>query len=343
MTLKEHINDIRKGLETNHYPDEAAVSQGIVLRLLGALGWTTFDIQVVVPQYGVEARKVDYALCDPPSKPLVFIEVKRVGNIEGAERQLFEYAFHEGIPIAVLTDGREWQFFHPTAQGDYRERKVYELNLGEGNSEEIAKCLGRYLNYASIGTGEAVENIKQDYEKVIQQRQVATHLPEAWGKLLEEADEFLVHAVAEKTESLCGHKPTDEQVLDFLKGLKRETESNQREISAPPISNSVSPSVNKKPRAPQTRLRVTMATGEVIDHHKATESWIAVILRLGPDLVMNVDKEELLVSTTKKFRQHMKHGKYYISTDYSTKVKKERLDRIASRLGVQLKVEIIEK
>ena len=57
MTLKEHINDIRKGLETNRYPDEAAVSQGIVLRLLGALGWTTFDTQIVVPQYGVEGEE----------------------------------------------------------------------------------------------------------------------------------------------------------------------------------------------------------------------------------------------------------------------------------------------
>ena len=184
MTLKEHIDDIREGLKTNRYPDEAAVSQGIVLRLLGTLGWSTYDTQAVFPQYGVEGRKVDFALCHPPAKPIVFIEVKRVGNIEGAERQLFEYAFHEGVPIAILTDGREWQFFHPTAPGDYRERKVCELNLSEGNSEENAKRLNRYLNYKAICSGEAAKAIEEDYRNVSRQRQVATRLPEAWSKLV---------------------------------------------------------------------------------------------------------------------------------------------------------------
>ena len=85
MTLREHIDDILKGLETNRYPNEASVSQGIVLRLLGTLGWPTYDTQVVIPEHGVEGKKVDFALCHPPSKPLVFIEAKAVGNIEGGE------------------------------------------------------------------------------------------------------------------------------------------------------------------------------------------------------------------------------------------------------------------
>ena len=224
MTLKEHIDDIREGLEKEIFIGEAAVSQGIVLRLLDALTWPRFNTQVIIPEYSVEGRRVDFALCHPPSKPIVFIEVKQVGNIDGAERQLFEYAFHEGVPIAILTDGREWHFFHPSGQGDYRERKVYELNLSEGDSDESATRLNRYLNYESIPTGEAVEAIKADYEEIIQRRQVATRLPEAWGKLLEEADEFLLEVVAEETEGLCGYRPTNEQVLTFLKGLKKETE-----------------------------------------------------------------------------------------------------------------------
>lgn len=224
MTLKEHIEDIHEGLKTNRYPDEAAVSQGIVLRLLGTLGWSTYDTQVVFPQYGIEGRKVDFALCYPASKPIVFIEVKRVGNIEGAERQLFEYAFHEGIPIAILTDGQTWRFFYPIGEGNYRERKVHEMDLTKGDSEEHAKWLNRYLNYESIRTGAAVEAIKEDYEKVVQQRQVATRLPEAWSKLVAEADEFLLDVVAKKVESLCRYKPTDEQVLGFLRNLEQRTE-----------------------------------------------------------------------------------------------------------------------
>ena len=199
MTLKEHIEDIRDNLGKGFFTNEAAVSQGIVLRLLNVLAWPTYNTQVIIPEYSIEGGRVDFALCHPLSKPIIFVEVKQVGNIEGAERQLFEYAFHEGVPIAVLTDGREWRFFHPIAQGDYRERKVCELNLNEGNSEESAERLNRYLNYNSIRTGEAVKAIEEDYRNVSRQRQVATRLPEAWSKLLEEADEFRTYAnLAEK-------------------------------------------------------------------------------------------------------------------------------------------------
>lgn len=225
MTLKEHIDDIRDNLEKSVFINEAAVCDYIVRRLLvDALDWPRHSPNVVIREYGVEGTRVDFALCNPPLKPRVFIEVKKVGNIEGGEKQLFQYAFHEGVPIAILTDGQKWQFFYPIGEGDYRERKAHELDLIQDDSEESAKCFDRYLNYEAICTDEAVEAIKQDYEKVVQQRQVAIRLPEAWNKLVEEADEFLLHAVAEKTESLCGYRPTDEQVLDFLRNLERKTE-----------------------------------------------------------------------------------------------------------------------
>ena len=330
MTPKEHIDHIREGLKTSRYPDEAAVSQGIVLRLLGTLGWSTYDTQVVFPQYGVEERKVDFALCHPPSKPIVFIEVKRVGNIEGAERQLFEYAFHEGVPIAILTDGQKWRFFYPIGQGDYRERKVHEMDLTEGYSEDSAKRLNRYLNYESIRTGEAVEAIKKDYEEVIQQRQVATRLPEAWNKLVEEADEFLLHAVAEKTESLCGYKPTDEQVLDFLKSLKRKNR----------------PDNGKRRPSRNPGLFVTMPNGETVNHSTSATTFAEVIEKLGIERVRNLKLKVgrlSLVSTTKDpILGQRQSGRYYIMTNTSTKRKKALLEKIATGLGELLKVEIVE-
>ena len=247
MTLEEHIDEIRDNLEKGLFTNEAAVATGVVLRLLDALTWPKFNPQIIAPEYSVGGRRVDFALCPPSSKPIVFVEVKQVGNIDGAERQLFEYAFHEGVPIAILTDGREWQFFHPTAQGDYRERKVCELNLSEGNSEENAKLLNRYLNYKAICSGEAAKAIEEDYRNVSRQRQVATRLPEAWSKLVEEADEFLVHTVAEKTENLCGYRPTDEQVLSFLKKLgtpSTPTPSKYVAATVPTTKNEESFTVN---------------------------------------------------------------------------------------------------
>ena len=93
MTILNHIQNIRDGIQEGRYTTEAAVSQGIVLPTLQLLGWPVFDIAIVIPEFSIEGRRVDYALCHPANKPHVFIEVKKVGLTAGADRQLFEYAF----------------------------------------------------------------------------------------------------------------------------------------------------------------------------------------------------------------------------------------------------------
>ena len=333
MTLKEHIDGIRKRLEQNIFKSETAVRQGIVDPLLRSLGWPTDDTLVVFPEYSVGSGHVDYALCHPASTPRVFIEAKQVGNIKGAEEQLFGYDSRIRVPIAVLTDGREWQFFHPTGEGTWAERKVCEFDLITGDSEENAKWLNRYLNYESIRTGEAVETIKKDYEKIVQQRQVATRLPEAWNKLVEEADEFLVHAVAEKTESLCGYRPTDEQVLDFLKSLKQEQE--------------IEPLPKRKYLTRNPGLLVTMPDREIINHKVSANTFVEVIEKLGIERVKSLNRKVgrlPLISTSKDpILGQRRSGQYYIMTNTSTKRKKALLEEIATDLRETLKAEIIDK
>src|SRR5262245_38408051 len=108
MSLEKDIEDIRAGIKAGRFSNEASVSQGIVLRILNALDWPTYETQVVCPEFSLEGRRVDFALCRPGGQPIAFVEVKQVGQSEGAERQLFEYAFVKGVQLAVLTDGQEW-------------------------------------------------------------------------------------------------------------------------------------------------------------------------------------------------------------------------------------------
>ena len=226
MELKEHIADIRNRLEQKLFPNETAVRQGIVDRLLNALGWETFDTQRVFPEYPINGGRVDYALCHPPGKPIIFIEVKRVGNIEGAERQLFEYAFHEGVPILILTDGQKWRFFHPAGSGSYQERLVRELDLITDGSEESSECLRKYITYAAVQAGIAGQLIAEDYQEISQHRAVRRYLPEAWENLLSGTSgdsELLIEAVQFETEYLCGSRPTHKQIFDFLNALSKGT------------------------------------------------------------------------------------------------------------------------
>lgn len=216
MNLEEHIEDIRAGIRAGSYANEASVSQGIVLRLLQGLGWPTYDTKVVCPEYSMAGRRVDFGLCHPASKPIAFIEVKQLGQSEGAERQLFEYAFHAGVPVAILTDGREWNFFLPAEQGDYAERRVYKLDIVDRELSECVSRLGRYLAYQEITSGRAVAAAREDYRNVSRDRQMKETLPLAWCKLVEEKESLLLELVADRVATLCGFKPEPDTVARFL-------------------------------------------------------------------------------------------------------------------------------
>ena len=179
MSLYEQIEKIKTGLREGTFISEATVSQGVLLPALHGLGWNIFDTSIIVPEYRVGEGRVDFALCHPASRPAVFVEVKRVGSSEGADRQLFEYAFHQGVPIAVLTDGQEWSFYLPAEQGRYDERRVYKLDLLERTTGEAKERLNRYLSYERICSGEALEAARSDYQDVAHSREMERTFPKA--------------------------------------------------------------------------------------------------------------------------------------------------------------------
>lgn len=263
----EAVIDIRENIEQGRYPSEAAVSRGIVMRLLNELSWPIFDQTIVAAEFNLRGTRVDYALCHPPMKPLVLLEVKQIGVDTDAAQQLFGYAVHHGVPLAVLTTGREWQFFLPGQRGDYEERRVYMLDLLERDPEECVSRLRRYLDYERVRSGEALEAATADYRDVARDREIKRTLPEAWTKLIEDQDEFLLELVAEKVESLCGYKPSLETVAGFLSGERRPmpprmAESNRSAASTPQTRN-VAQADSQAVRAKKSKVLVFQ--GEIYD------------------------------------------------------------------------------
>jgi hypothetical protein len=149
----------------------------------------------------------------------IFIEVKAPGESVGADRQLFEYAFHEGIPFAVLTDGREWNFFLPAEQGNYDDRRVQKLDIMERNPSDAAEIFNRYLLRDRVLSGEAIQSARSDYQNISKRKYAAQEVPKAWAELVSEPDELLIDLVAEKTQTLCGFRPAPEDVEQFLDSL----------------------------------------------------------------------------------------------------------------------------
>ncbi|MFC2076163.1 type I restriction endonuclease [candidate division KSB1 bacterium] len=219
MDLAPFIEKVSQSLKNGDYLTEAAVSMGIIVPMLQRLGWDTEDVNVVIPEYGLEGKRVDYALCCKPKHPIVFIEAKKPGQTEGADKQLFEYAFHKGIPLALLTDGREWHFYLPAGEGEYYERRVYKLDVIERDPVDSAERLNRYLEYGRMCSGRALEDARKDYADVSKKRHIEKTLPEAWRRILEEGDELLLELLAEKVEDLCGYRPELDACADFILNL----------------------------------------------------------------------------------------------------------------------------
>ena len=224
--LIAEIIDIRAALIRGDYQSEIAVSDGVVRRLIEGLGWPRYDTQVVFPQFPIEKRKVDFAFCHPRGKPVVLLEVKNVGMAdEKGERQLFEYCFHRGVPIAVLTDGRTWKLFYPAGEGTYTDRLFCGLDLIDGDAAEIANNLIRYLAHSAVKSGEAHRRAQKDCKAEQLKRQAATKFSSVWNKLLLDPDPSLVELFEKKVETASGVRPARQHMVTFIREQRAERTS----------------------------------------------------------------------------------------------------------------------
>lgn len=340
VELKKNIEDIRSNLaETLLRESEMVVRNGIINPILRHLGWDTTNVQIVHPEYSVGTGWVDYALCYPPSKVCVFIEVKRVGKVKDAEEQLFRYDSLERVPIAVATDGQKWIFFHPTGTGTREARKIHELDLTASDVEKNAKFLQKYLGYESVKTGKAEAAIEQDYKNIVNQRETERHLPDAWKQLLEQGDELLLELVAEKTQELCDHRPSNERVLGFLKRLQIDPQ--------PPVIDPPRPSTpHATPSTSSKRtLRCTLDNTEIQGVNQV-EVFCNVLQQIGLQRLSEIEPK--VVSTEpfyddakKDYRQKLVNG-YYVNVNNTGNTKQEILERIKEKLGIQLIIKVID-
>ncbi len=159
--------------------------------------------------------------------------------------------------MAILTDGQEWHFFLPAEQGDYGERRVYKLDILERDLDESVERLRRYLYYRAMSTGQAIEAARRDYRDIAKEREIKATLPEAWTKLISESDELLLELIADKTESLCGYKPSLDMVSSFLR------ESDNRPLRMPTTQTTRPPQVVHPPSTLPVRREYTPTAGPI--------------------------------------------------------------------------------
>jgi predicted type IV restriction endonuclease len=284
MALDTTLADVTERLRQGRFPNEQAISQGIVLRLLQELGWDTWDTSIVWPEYQTGEGRVDFALCHPPSRPKIFIEVKQPGKAEDAVRQALEYAFHTGVPFVVLTDGKTWNFYLPAEQGSYEDRRVYKLDLFERPLAEATETLRRYLARTQVESGEARETALNEYRSRHRLSQARTAIPEAWRELVEKGNEELVELLAGAVEVKAGVRPDNNDVAEFLAALGKPVIVQGARSSGPEKPNLAAQGSFRQGAAEETtRSGRLLLRGKAYSYTSAKDAMVIVLRELAKE------------------------------------------------------------
>jgi len=250
--LKEFLESLKENTKIPAY-SEAATKQALVLPILQRLDWNISDVEEVAPEYEVESRKVDFSL-RVAGKNRVFLEVKKPSlELQDHEEQLLDYAFRQGVDIAVLTNGMTWSFYLPMQHGPWRDRRFYTIAIAEQDCQEAAQKFIDLLSRDNVATGAALGRAQEISRDQSKKRKVEEALPEAWNKLIEGSDPSLRDRLCEIAESICGFKVDLEMIKGFFEKYGGQfLVSPADEPPPPPL-----PPVPPGPRAPSPERKIS--------------------------------------------------------------------------------------
>jgi hypothetical protein len=242
--LLEFVKKIQTDKQFGSF-DEAAIKQGVVLRIFSFLEWDPFDLDEIQPEYDAGVGKVDFSMKHKGSHQVFVVVRKDTENFNKYQEELSINAVEGGVKITVLTNGLTWWFSLPLLEGSMEEQRFDTIELREQKAEDITEQFYTFLSKKRIISGEAVksgENIYYARKRELLMRKkellIEKHLPKAWDAIMSEPEKWLVDIISEVTKELCGAKPDQGTVEKFLTS-RIEAEPGMSGISKPKPSTFV--------------------------------------------------------------------------------------------------------
>jgi predicted type IV restriction endonuclease len=135
--------------QLDHIRTEEATKNALVLPFINTLGYNVFDPTEVVPEFTADVgikkgERVDYAIFQE-GKPIILFECKPYGtNLATAHAsQLYRYFTVTDAPIAVLTNGTQYNFYSDLEQPNRMDSKPFlvldMLNFERNQASELQK------------------------------------------------------------------------------------------------------------------------------------------------------------------------------------------------------------
>ena len=147
--------------------DEDNVKRVAIEPILKELGWNTYDTKEFRSEYKLSGGKVDYALrLEYETK--VFLEAKNPREeLAKHQRQLLEYAFEQGVLLAVLTNGLEWWFYLSLRAVSWEQRRFDVIDLRTQDVSQTAGSLIDFLSRENIRSGVAVAYAESLLDRIV--------------------------------------------------------------------------------------------------------------------------------------------------------------------------------
>jgi len=307
----QNVVDFIKEIQTNdRYAsfDEAAVKQGIVLKLLSLLDWDPFNPDEIHPEVDAGEAKVAFSLRHKNADKVFVAVQKGLKNPERQQELLVASAAKAGVKIAVLTDGITWWFMLPLLGEDLEEKTFCTVDMNGHQAKEISQSFQDFLSKQNTVSGRAVKAAEDIYLTRQKEFLIKEYLPKAWQQLMTEPEKWLVDILAETTKELCGYMPDRDAVEAFIASevdLKADISGTLRPKPAP-----MAPPAKKAPQADDyTGKSVVSFTlkGKKYD----AKSWKALLLKLC-EVILPKHKEELdiLLTLSGKDKEYFSKNPY---------------------------------
>lgn len=231
--MKDALLDIRAKLEESAYKNEEHVRLNLVLRILGELGWSIWNPKEVNAEFvvapGEDKTKVDLAVFLTAYTPVIFMEIKAVGQLSGKlaeiEKQLRNYNRNNTALFSIITDGQEWRFYFSQTGGEFWHKCFKVVHVLRDEIEEIERNFRSFLSKTEIVSGNAQREAEGYLQLSQKQRVIEDCLPLA-RRLIQEPPypslpEVLVRVVKER-----GFTLTVEEAVTHIQGAIEKNDSS---------------------------------------------------------------------------------------------------------------------
>ena len=260
-----------------HNLDEAALKQGVVLKILSLLDWDPFDLDDIQPEHSVEGGKIDFSLKqNDPNR--VFLVVRKGNDFSKPEEELLNHSARGNARIGVLTNGFTWWFYLPLLQGSADEKKFLALETWTKEADEISENLRQFLSKGNVTSGKSLKQAEEIYHTRQRAFLVKEFLPKAWETIMKEPEKWLAEPLAEVTKSLCGYKPD----MDILREFIHSRGETKAEVSPPVMKPkpSVTPVKGKATIHGEDYAGKSLAAFTFKDKRYEVKSWKAMLIRV---------------------------------------------------------------